>query len=488
MAPGPTGPFHIGRTRTALINWLFARHTGGTFVLRIEDTDLNRSKPEHLQSILDSLRWLGLDWDEGPQVGGPYEPYFQMARLDSYRESADHLLAEGHAYKCYCTQEELDALRRQANAERRPFRYPGTCRNLTEEERQAREREGRTAVLRLKVPEEGTVSWEDMVLGPITFLNSEIDDFVIMRANGIPLYNFGVAIDDITMDITHVIRGQDHVSNTPKQIHVYRALGKPLPEFGHVPLVVGIDRSKIGARFGAEPLTALAQGGYLPEAVFNYFAILGVTYEGDREVLSREEIVQLFDLSRVGKAAAVFDEDKLEWMNGVYIRSLPLDAFVGRSLPFLQNAGYVGSPPTSEEIAYATSVLALEQERVKTLAETPDAAEPFYLEKLAHDPALLIPKKATREDVERVLDAGIEEIRAAESLSTEHLEPKFRALAERLGLKAGTVFMALRVAVTGRDRTPPLFATMEVLGKDRVLDRLEAARGALRSVMEGAAQ
>lgn len=485
MAPGPTGPFHIGRTRTALINWLYARHTGGTFVLRIEDTDRNRSRPEHLQTIYDAFRWLDMPWDEGPEVGGPYAPYFQMSRLDSYREYADMLLASGNAYPCYCTSEELEALRRQANEEKRPFRYPGTCRNLTPEERAQREGEGRAAVLRLAIPLAGTVEWDDLLLGPISFQNSELDDFVIMRANGIPLYNFAVAIDDLTMEMTDVIRGQDHISNTPRQIHVYRALGVTPPRFGHVPLVVGLDRSKIGARFGAAPLTSLEQGGYLSEAIFNYFATLGITYGDDREILTREELIELFDLKRVGKAAAVFDEDKLEWMNGVYIRNLPIDEFVRRSLPFLQSAELISTPPTEEEVAYATAALALEQERVRTLAETPEATEPFFLEELAYDPALLVPKKASVEDVRRVFDASLRLLEGTDPFTHDELEPRLRQMTEGLGLKAGISFMALRVAITGRTRTPPLTETMQVLGKDRTLHRIRAAISVLDSEPPG---
>jgi glutamyl-tRNA synthetase len=482
MAPGPTGPFHIGRTRTALINWLFARHTGGTFVLRIEDTDRNRSRPEHLQTIYDAFRWLEMPWDEGPEVGGPYAPYFQMSRLDSYREYADRLLETGRAYKCYCTPEELEALRQQANREKRPFRYPGTCRNLTAEERTQREVEGRSAVLRLAIPRDGTVRWDDLILGEITFENRELDDFVIMRANGIPLYNFAVAIDDLTMAMTHVIRGQDHVSNTPRQLHVYLALGVEPPRFGHVPLVVGLDRSKIGARFGAAPLTSLEQGGYLPEAIFNYFATLGTTYDGEREIFSREELISLFDLKRVGKAAAVFDEDKLEWMNGVYIRNLPLEEFARRCLPFLETAGLVSTPPRSDEVEYATKVLALEQERVKTLADTPEAVEPFFLDTLAYDPALLVPKKATADDARRVLEEGLHVLEEAEPFTKETLDPRLRQLTESLGLKTGVSFMALRVAVTGRTFAPPLFETMEVLGRERVVTRVRSALQALQTL------
>jgi glutamyl-tRNA synthetase len=481
MAPGPTGPFHIGRTRTALINWLYARHTGGKFVLRIEDTDVKRSRPEHLQTIFDALRWLGLDWDEGPEIGGPFAPYFQMGRLESYRDYADRLLQDGHAYKCYCTPEELDALRKQADREKRPFTYPGTCRNLAPEEQARREAQGIEPVLRLQVPDEGKTEWEDLILGPVSYENAVLGDFVIMRASGVPLYNFAVAIDDLTMEITDVIRGQDHVSNTPRQIQVYNAIGAEMPRFGHVPLVVGIDRSKIGARFGAEPLTSLANAGYLPEALFNYFATLGTTYEADREIYSRDEIVHLFDISKVGKAAVAFDEDKLEWMNGVYIRSLPVEEFVERSLPFLQIRGLVSSSLSAEEREYVTAALALEQERVKTLADTVDAVDFFFQDELTYDPLLLIPKKGTHGDALRVLEASLREVQSAEDWNAETLEERFRQLTDSLELKTGITFMTIRVAITGRTFAPPLFATMVVLGRERVRERLERAWGALEA-------
>lgn len=478
MAPGPTGAFHIGRTRAAVVNWIFARHHSGTFVLRIEDTDVQRSKPEHLQSILDSLRWLGLDWDEGPEIGGPYAPYFQMGRLDSYSEYCSRLVESGHAYKCYCTAEELEELRRKAEGERKPFRYPGTCRNLTPDEQAERESQGLKPAIRLLVPDDGETYWDDLILGRISYRNDEIGDFVIQRSSGIPLYNFTVTIDDLTMRISHVIRGQDHISNTPKQILIYQALGVETPAFGHVPLMVSSEGAKIGARFGASAVVGLADMGYLPEAVFNYMATLGITYQSDREIYSRDEIISLFDIRHISHSPAVFDAEKLDWMNGVYIRNLSLEDFVGRSLPFLQADGLVSSTPSGAEIERAGRALALEQERVRTLAETPDAVRFFLTDHLDYDPAMLVVKKSTVEDARRVIDAAVR-VCAGTEFTSEALEHSFRDMAETLGLKTGIVFGTVRVAVTGRTAAPPLFATLEVLGRDRVLERLEAARGEL---------
>ncbi|HEX8918384.1 MAG TPA: glutamate--tRNA ligase [Chloroflexota bacterium] len=481
MAPGPTGPFHIGRTRTALLNWLFARHHGGTFVLRIEDTDQKRSRPEHLQSILDSLRWLNLTWDEGPDVGGPYPPYFQMGRLSTYQECAESLLRAGNAYTCYCTSAELDALREEARREHRAFRYPRTCRYLSDEQRAAREAMGLSHVVRLAVPDEGATGFDDLVLGPIQVDNSEIDDFVIVKSDGIPTYNFAVVVDDVTMEISHVIRGQDHVPNTPRQILVYNFLGKKTPAFAHVPLVVGMDRGKISARHGAEAVVAYGDDGFLPESIINYLATLGASYPEEREIFSPEELVEAFDLSHFGKASPVWNEEKLEWMNGVHIRSLSLDEFVERSLPFLQLRGLISSPPTDEELLRARRALALEQTRVRTLGDTPSAVEFFLQEKLAYDPATLVQKKSSPEEASLILAAVARILQeAAPSFSASELEPMFRHLTDELGLKTGTVFGTVRVAVTGRTAAPGLFETLEVLGRDTSLARVNQAIESLR--------
>ncbi|HLJ65950.1 MAG TPA: glutamate--tRNA ligase [Chloroflexota bacterium] len=485
IAPGPTGPFHRGRSRTALINWLFARHHGGKFILRIEDTDRERSRPEHLQSILDGLRWLGLDWDEGPEVGGPFEPYFQMGRLDTYRAYAERLEQSGHVYRCYCSPDELAELRRAADREHRPFRYPRTCRFLTDQERADRESRGLSWVLRLKVPESGTTSWNDMVLGPITIENGDLDDLIVVRSDGLPTYNFAVVVDDSTMRITHVIRGQDHVSNTPRQLLIYRFLGDEPPQFGHLPLVVNLDESKMSGREGAEPVMMLGRDGYLPDAVVNYLATVGVTYGEGEEVLSREELIRQFEISRVGKSRTKFDQEKLDWFNGVYIRKLPLDDFVRKALPYLELRGLVSTPPTPEEIDYASRTLGLEQERVRTLAETPEAVEFFFVAQPVYDPELLVQRKSTREESRRVLEAAIDTIRGIDAFTHATLEPRFRGLAEELGLKTGVVFGTLRVAITGRTAAPPLFDTMEALGRERVLRRLEAASLAVEAIRPG---
>ncbi|MGH2442343.1 MAG: glutamate--tRNA ligase [Chloroflexota bacterium] len=475
MAPGPTGPFHIGRARTAVINWLFARHHAGTFVLRIEDTDQKRSKPEHLQSILDSFHWLGLEWDEGPEVGGPYGPYFQMGRLPSYRMYAQRLLESGKAYRCYCTAEELEAQRAQATAERRAFRYPRTCRYLSEAERQEREDRGLTHVLRLAVDTEGATSFDDLVLGAISVQNSELDDLVIVKTDGIPTYNFAVVIDDLTMRISHVIRGQDHVPNTPKQISIYRALDEPLPAFAHLPMVVNLEERKISARYGARPVNDWGNDGYLPEAIFNYLATLGISYREGEELFSRTDLIKLFELDKVGRSRSKMDQDKMDWTNAQYLRALPLLEFVRRSMPFLELRELVQTPPTPEDMDRATAALSLEQERVRTLAETPDAVEFFLRDDISYDPYLLVMKKSSAAEAGYIIDAALRIIGELDGFDHDVLDQRFRSLAQELELKTGTVFGTIRVAITGRTAAPPLFDTMLVLGREVVTARLEKA-------------
>lgn len=482
IAPGPTGPFHIGRSRAAVLNWLFARHHGGVFVLRIEDTDQQRSKPQHLQGILDSLRWLGMQWDEGPDVGGPYGPYFQMGRLDTYRPYVERLLTSGHAYHCYCTSEELGEARELAQKEHRAYRYARTCRYLTPGEREERNARGLPSVVRLAIEDGGITSFEDMVLGTVSVENSELDDFVLVRDSGIPTYNFAVVVDDLTMHISHVIRGQDHVPNTPRQVLVYRYLDEELPIFAHLPMVLGEDKSKLSARHGAQPVTSYARDGFLSDAIVNYLATLGASYDGEKEIFDRDELVTVFDLNKLGRSGATFSDEKLEWMNGMFIRKLSLEEFVRGSLPYLELRGLIGTPPTDAECAHAKAALALEQERVRTLAETPDAVEFFFQSDLVYDPLNLIGKGASKEDALHILDLSLEAVEQAAEFSHDELEGLFRALAGSLELKTGVVFGTVRVAITGRTAAPPLFDTMVVLGRERVASRLRKARKSLAEI------
>lgn len=476
MAPSPTGLFHVGGARTALFNWLFAHHHNGVFVLRIEDTDIVRSKPEYVKDILDSLRWLGLDWDEGPEVGGPYGPYFQMQRLHTYRLAAEKLLATGAAYYCYCTPEELEAERERAKAAKIAYRYSRRCRALTAEQRAAFEAHGRKSAIRFAMPSAGTVAFDDLIRGHISFSNAELDDLIIVKSDGIPTYNFAVVVDDTTMEITHVIRGEDHISNTPKQIHIFTALGYAIPQFAHLPMILGPDRSKLSKRHGAASITEYAEMGYLPEALVNYLALLGWSYDDRREIFTKDELVKLFSIERVGKTGAIFNIEKLDWMNGYYIRQLDLNDLTNRLLPFLRKAAIITQEELSiEQFEYVKSVAALIQERLKRLGEAPELVDFFFRERLDYDATLLISKGLTPSETRAALVETRARIVAISPFDAPSLEHTMRELAEDLAMKTGQLFGALRVAVTGRTVAPPLFQTMAVLGRERTLARIDQA-------------
>ena len=357
FAPSPTGPFHIGGARSALFNWLVARHAGGQFLVRIEDTDLNRSSRESEENIKESMRWLGLDWDEGIDVGGPNGPYRQTERLAIYQKEIQRLISEGKAYYCYCTQEELEAERKAQLAEGKTPVYGGHCRHLTAEEKARYEAEGRKPVVRLRVPEGETIAFDDMVRGHVEFQSSGVGDFIIMKSDGIPVYNFAVVVDDALMGITHVIRAEEHLSNTPRQIAIYHALGYDVPEFGHISLILGADHKKMSKRHGATSVTAYKDMGYLPDAVVNYLALLGWAPKGEQEIFSREELIRSFSMDRVSSNDAVFDIEKLNWINFQYMKQLSPEALLDFVLPFLEKAGYVEEPLTDEKRAWLQQVV-----------------------------------------------------------------------------------------------------------------------------------
>lgn len=475
MAPSPTGPFHVGGARTALFNWLFARRYGGRFILRIEDTDPERSSPVWVRSILEGLRWLGLDWDEGPEVGGDYGPYFQSQRLPLYREAAQRLLEEGKAYRCYCTPEELEAMRQEQR--RRGIvapKYDRRCRFLTEERRRRLEAEGRRPVLRLAMPEEGETAWNDLIRGPIVFQNQELQDVVLMKSDGLPTYNFAAVVDDSAMAITHVIRGEDHISNTPVQIRIAAALGYPSPAFAHLPLLLGKDRSKLSKRHMATELRAYAEEGYLPEAMFNFLALLGwAPGEGEtQEIFRREELIRRFSLEGIHKAGAVFDLEKLEWMNGVYIRSLSPAELTERCLPYLRRAGLVGEEVGPQERAWLEKVISLEQERMKKLGEVVELTRFFFGEEVEIEPEAW-EKWLSRPGTKGLLEELLHRLERLPCFDAASIEEAIRGLAAERGLGAGKVIHPTRVAVTGRMVGPGLFETMAVLGREKCLLRLQ---------------
>ena len=486
IAPSPTGPLHIGTARTALFNYLFARRTGGTFVLRMEDTDVARSSIAYEKDILDGLHWLGLTWDEGPEVAGedargPYGPYRQMERLPLYDAAARRLLEEDKAYPCYCTPEQLDEDRRQQEAAHQPPRYVGRCAHLTAGERAAFAAEGRRPALRFRIGE-GIVAFDDLVRGRVEIDASALGgDLVIVRADGSPLYHFSVCVDDAAMKISHVIRGEDHLSNTPKHILLFRALGEPVPVFAHLPLILNPDRSKISKRKQQTALGDYIDQGYIREGLVNYLALLGWSTGTEEEVLGLEELIERFDVDHVQKGGAIFDRERLEWLNGQWIRRLSSDELVERLRPFLEREqadGRIDRVPGDDEIA---ALVPLVQERLPTLGAIGDLVGFLYTDRLEFEPALLVPKRWDRATTVEGLSAAREVIATNGELAFDHegLETALRGLAETRGWKAGDLFMAIRVAVTGRTATPPLFETLVALGYPRTLERIDRALEAL---------
>jgi nondiscriminating glutamyl-tRNA synthetase len=495
IAPSPTGPLHIGTARTALFNYLFARHTGGTFVLRMEDTDVERSTPAFERDILEGLRWLGLGWDEGPGLAGevdhgPYGPYRQMERLARYRAISDRLLAEDKAYYCYCTAAELDAERKRLEAAHLPPRYSGRCAQLTAAERAAFEAEGRRPAIRFRI-EPGVVAFDDLVRGHVEIDASALGgDLVIVRADQTPLYHFCVVVDDAAMRISHVIRGEDHLSNTPKHILLFRALGEVEPSFAHLPLILNPDRTKMSKRKSQTAVDDYINEGFIREGLINYLALLGWSTGSEEEILGLNEIAARFSLEHVQKGGAVFDRERLEWLNGQWIRRLAPAELVSRLRPFLlaeAEARRIDRLPADAEIEV---LVPLVQERLPVLSAIGDLVDFLFTDRLEVDPALLVPKRWDRPTALDGLRAAREAIGevAPAAFEAELLEEPLRALAEQRGWKAGDLFMAIRVAVTGRTATPPLFQTLAALGRERVLARLEAAIRRLADPADGGGQ
>ncbi len=456
--PSPTGFLHIGGARTALFNWLFTRHHGGRFILRIEDTDIARSTEEAVKAILDSMKWLGLDWEEGP--------FFQSKRLAIYREHVDRLLSEGKAYRCYCTPEEMEEKRQRALQERRKPKYDGKCRNLS-----APYPDGPYAV-RFKCPQEGQTVVEDLVKGRIVFENAELDDLIIQRSDGMPTYNFAVVVDDGTMDITHVIRGDDHVNNTPRQILLFKALGYPLPSFAHVPMILGPDRTRLSKRHGAESVMAYKEMGYLPEGLLNYLVRLGWSY-GDQEVFSIGELIEKFSLENVGKSAGIFNPEKLRSINGDHIKAREPNEIAPLLSPFIAAKGYnIGE---GEKLKKIISIL---KDRSKTLVEMADQMEFFFQEEIEYNEEAA--KKFLRPEVVDIFEELIEGFKGVKTVSEAEVESLFRGIAERRDVKLAKVAQPVRVALTGRTVSPGLFEVIDILGEGKTIKRLEKAIAFIR--------
>lgn len=474
FAPSPTGPFHIGGARSALFNWLVARHADGTFLVRIEDTDLKRSTKESEENIKDSLKWLGMNWDEGIDVGGPHGPYRQTERLDLYKKEVQRLLDEGKAYYCYCSAEELEVSRKaQLDAGKTPI-YDEHCRHLTEEEKARYEAEGRKPVVRLKVRKDGVFAFDDMVRGHVEFQAAGVGDFIIMKSDGIPVYNFAVVIDDAFMEVTHVIRAEEHLSNTPRQLAIYEALGYKPPKFGHISLILGEDHKKMSKRHGATSVTEYRNMGYLPEAVVNYLALLGWTPKGEQEIFTEEELIKQFSMKRVSSNDAVFDINKLNWINFQYMKKLDADQLYDLIFPFLVKAGYVEESVTEEKKAWLKKVIWFMKDHIYFAGQAADELRFFFEDMPAlTDEAILSIMKA--ETSGKLLKAFIEDLKALETFDQAEIKKCFNACMKAQGIKGKAAYEPTRIALTGATQGPGMFEMMELFGREKTMDRLEAA-------------
>jgi glutamyl-tRNA synthetase len=467
FAPSPTGDLHVGGARTALFNWLYARRHGGVFVLRIEDTDVERSSADMVTGILEGLRWLGLDWDEGPGAGGPHAPYFQSERLDRYLAAAARLVAEGHAYLCYCSPDRLREERERAEQRGEAWQYDRTCLALPAERIAELEAAGAPRAIRFKVPP-GRTAFDDAVRGRIEFDTANIEDFVVQRSDGHPTYHLSVVVDDVDMGITEVIRGDDHISNTPKHVLLFQALGAATPRFAHVPLILGADKKRLSKRHGATSVTEYRRLGYLPEAMVNFLALLGWSPGDDRELMSVQELVDSFSLGSISGGNAVFDTEKLDWMNGQYIARLPIEALAERLGPYFAEAG-LRLPSAAEERG---RLLTLLRPRAKRLTDFVELARPFLVDTVEYEPEA-VEKHLSSPDLAAHVAALADALRTCVPFDEPHVETAVRGVAAQRGLKAGALIHATRVAVTGRTSSPGIFEVLALLGRERTLARLE---------------
>ena len=474
FAPSPTGPFHIGGARSALFNWLVARHADGTFLVRIEDTDLKRSTKESEENIKDSLKWLGMNWDEGIDVGGPHGPYHQTERLDLYKKEVQRLLDEGKAYYCYCSAEEREISRKaQLDAGKTPI-YDEHCRHLTEEEKAKYEAEGRKPVVRLKVRKDGVFAFDDMVRGHVEFQAAGVGDFIIMKSDGIPVYNFAVVIDDAFMEVTHVIRAEEHLSNTPRQLAIYEALGYKPPKFGHISLILGEDHKKMSKRHGATSVTEYRNMGYLPEAVVNYLALLGWTPKGEQEIFTEEELIKQFSMKRVSSNDAVFDINKLNWINFQYMKKLDADQLYDLIFPFLVKAGYVDAAVSEEKKDWLKKVIWFMKDHIYFAGQAADELRFFFedMPKITDEDVLAVMKEETSG---KLLKAFIEDLKALETFDQAEIKKCFNACMKAQGIKGKAAYEPTRIALTGATQGPGMFEMMELFGREKTMDRLEAA-------------
>jgi glutamyl-tRNA synthetase len=478
FAPSPTGDLHIGGVRTALFNWLFAKNKGGKFILRIEDTDEARSTGASVQVILDAMEWLGLFWDEGPnKEPAEFAPYYQMKRKEAgiYQKYAEELIAKGLAYPCYCSPEEVDEMRKKAQADKMPPKYDGSCRNLTPERRKEKEAQGRSAVIRFKTPREGKIVLDDLIRGRVEFDNSLLDDFVIMKANGVPTYNFACVIDDYLMKMTHVLRGDDHISNTPRQMHVYNALGWEPPKFAHTAMILGPDGSRLSKRHGHTSVLEYRKEGYLKEALLNYLALLGWSTEDSQQIFTMEELKEKFSVGRCGTSPSTFDPAKLLWLNGEKIRAKTPGEIYALFMDWLKYADNENLT-AGWDAELLKKAIVLEHDKIKLLKDIPGLVGFFFEKDVVFDEEAV--KKVfekSKETAGTALKETALRLSSAADFSADALEKFARDLAAEKGIGTGKVFHPIRVAVSGRTQGPSLFHMMETMGKDEVLRRINAA-------------
>lgn len=464
FAPSPTGHLHIGGARTALFNWLFARHNNGKFILRIEDTDRSRSTEEYINSIIEGMKWLKLEWDEGP--------FRQTDRFDIYRSYADKLVKEGKAYYCYCQPEELEKRRKEAMARGETLKYDGRCRNLKEPV------QGQSPAVRFRMPQEGVVSVSDLIKGAVVFENAQLDDLIIIRSDGTPTYNFTVVVDDVDMNITHVIRGDDHLNNTPKQIHIYNALGYKAPFFAHLPMILGSDKTRLSKRHGATSVLAYKEMGYLPDALVNYLVRLGWSH-GDQEIFTRGELIQYFSFENVGKSSAVFNPEKLLWINSQYIINSKPELLAELVMPFLVKEKILHEGQIVDKEWLSKAIITL-KERSKTLVELAESLRYYIVIDVEYIPKAR--EKYLTEKTLSILIEVVEELNKLEKFTAPEIEKVFAFLVEKHGIKLGSIAQPVRVAVTGKTESPGIFEVLEILGKEKTLKRIDKA---IKTIKEG---
>lgn len=474
FAPSPTGPFHIGGARSALFNWLVARNKNGKFLVRVEDTDLARSTRESEENIKAALNWLGLNWDEGIDVGGENGPYRQTERLDIYHKEIQRLLDEGKAYYCYCTEEELEESRTQQLAEGKTPVYNDHCRSLTEEEIAKYKESGRKPVIRLRVPKEGVFAFDDMVRGHVTFQAAGVGDFIIMKSDGIPVYNFAVVVDDALMNITHVIRAEEHLSNTPRQIAIYQALGYDIPKFGHISLILGSDHKKMSKRHGATSVDEYRKMGYLSDAVVNYLALLGWAPKGEQEIFTREELIEQFSMKRVSANDAVFDIEKLNWINFQYMKQLSPEELLELTLPFIINAGYITGPLSDEKKEWLKKVVWFVRDHLYYGAQTPENVKIFFEELPATTDEEML-DIMSRETSKMIIKSFAEKLSDLDTFNESSIKDVFSNLMKESGIKGKAAFEPVRIALTGEIHGPGLYTLIELFGKEKTIQRLKSS-------------